>query len=165
MAQTTTKTLIDRLPEVARGIRTLAENRVYVGVPASKAGRSGGEISNADLAYIHENGAPTVGIPARPFLKPGVASIRRWVEETLVKIGRSALDGRPEAVTRGLNALGLRAQSAVRAKINEGVPPPLRPGTLAARRRRGRTGTKPLIDTGQLRNAITYVIRRVTGRA
>jgi hypothetical protein len=32
--------------------------------------------------------------------------------------------------------------------------------TLERRRAKGRTGTKPLIDTGQLRNAITYVLRK-----
>jgi hypothetical protein len=31
--------------------------------------------------------------------------------------------------------------------------------TLAARKARGRTGEKPLIDTGQLRNAVTFVVQ------
>jgi hypothetical protein len=49
----------------------------------------------------------------------------------------------------------------VRAFITAGQGfAPLAAATLAARRRKGRTGTKPLIDTGQLRRAITYVLRR-----
>jgi hypothetical protein len=34
---------------------------------------------------------------------------------------------------------------------------------LRARRARGRTGDVPLVDTGELRNSITYVIRKATG--
>jgi hypothetical protein len=57
------------------------------------------------------------------------------------------------------NKAGLIAESSVRKKINEGPFEPLAPKTLQERKRRGRTGEKPLIDTGQLRNSVTYVIR------
>jgi hypothetical protein len=42
--------------------------------------------------------------------------------------------------------------------INSNVGPPLKPGTLAARRRRGLKRTNTLVDTGQMRNAVTYVV-------
>jgi len=174
------KTLIDNVAKVIGGIETLATTRVMVGVPAEKGSRTDGEpINNAALAYIHDNGAPEAGIPARPFLRPGVDAKKAEIEAGFEKVGRAALDGRTEAVERGFHAVGLIGQNAVRAKINEGVPPPLAESTLRARAARGRKGAaqelanrkagmpastelaKPLIDTGQLRNAQTYVIRKV----
>jgi hypothetical protein len=154
-------TTLDNFAKVAAGIKKIADTRVLVGVPADKDPRKAGDpVSNADLAYIHDNGAPDAGIPAREFLKPGIKAKQSEIEAGLVKTGNAALDGKPDAVERGFNIVGIIGQNAVRAKINEGVPPPLQPATIAARKRRKRTGTKPLIDTGQLRNAITYVVRK-----
>lgn len=163
---------IDRTAEVLRGIAILAGTRVMVGIPSDQAGRKDGEpINNAALGYIHENGAPEVGIPARPFLVPGVAAIQGEIEDGMRKAGDAALSGRPELVMRYLHAVGLKAQAAVRRKITTGPFVPLKPETIARRRKRSpgskyrRKATtaadvKPLIDTGQLRNAINYVIRQ-----
>lgn len=152
---------LDNFARVAAGIKKIADTRVMVGVPAEKGARKEGEpINNAALAYIHDNGASEAGIPARPFLKPGIRTKQAEIEAGLVKTGQAALDGKTDAVDRGFNIVGLIGQNAVRAKINEGVPPPLKPETIAERKRRKRTGTKPLIDTGQLRNSLTYVIRK-----
>jgi phage gpG-like protein len=154
-------TIHDNVAKATAGIEKLATTRVMVGVPAEKGSRSDAEpINNAALAYIHENGAPEAGIPARPFLKPGIDTKQAEITTALEKTGRAALDGNPEAVDRGFNIVGLIGQNAVRAKINTGPFTPLTEATVAARRARGRTGTKPLIDTGQLRNSLTYVIRK-----
>jgi hypothetical protein len=155
--------VVDRAAEFRRAIDLLGSQRVMVGIPSDKAGRSGGPINNAALGYIHNFGAPEVGIPPRPFLEPGVASIQPAIEAGLRKAADAAFEGNPGGVTSNFNAVGLKAQAAVRAKITDGPFVPLKPATLAARRRRGRTGTKPLIDTAQLRNAVSYVIRKVTG--
>lgn len=160
--KTGTTVVLDKVSEVMKGIALLAGTRVMVGVPASKAAREDGQpINNAALAYIHDNGAPEANIPARPFLKEGVESAQAEINDGFRKVGEAALDGNPGAAERGFHAVGLKAQAAVRAKITAGPFQPLKPATLAARRRRGRTGTKPLLDTAQLRNAINYVVRKV----
>lgn len=155
-------TLVDNVAKATAGIAALATTRVMVGVPAEKGARQDGEpITNAALAYIHENGAPEVGIPERPFLKPGIDAKKDEITAGLEKTGKAALDGDPGKVDRGFNAVGLIGQNAVRAKINEGPFTPLAEATLAARRARGRTGDKPLIDKGELRNSLSYVVRKV----
>lgn len=116
-------------------------------------------MNNATLLAIHENGSELAGIPPRPVLHPGINSARKELTERMRAVGIAALEGNKLKVERGLNAVGLAAQAAVRRYMNQGVPPPLKKSTIAARRRRGRTGTKPLIDTAQLRNAINYVVR------
>jgi hypothetical protein len=158
--------IFDDLAKVTEGIAALAGTRVMVGVPSEKGMRSDPEspepINNAALAYIHEHGAPEANIPARPFLVPGLEADKAAIESGLTKVGEAALDGRADAVDRGFHAVGLRGQAAVRKKITDGPFQPLAPSTLAARRRRGRTGDKPLIDTAQLRSSLSYVIRKAS---
>lgn len=151
----------DGMKTLATSIRDLAGTRVMVGIPAENAGRDSGPINNATLGYIHENGAPEVNIPARPFLVPGVKSIEQSATIPMLRqAGTAALDGQPEKVDKILNGLGLTAASAVRATIAARISPPLKASTLADRRRRGRTGDVPLLDTGKLLAANTYVIRK-----
>jgi hypothetical protein len=150
----------DNVPAVLKSIQDMVGTQLLIGVPAADPERRGDEaINNASIGYIQETGSPANNLPARPFLVPGVAAVQGPALAMLKKGAKDALDGDPRAAGRALNAVGLMAQSSVRNTINAGVDPPLAPATLAARRRRGRTGTTPLIDTGQLRNAITYVLR------
>ena len=79
-------------------------------------------------------------------------------DDAKVLVGR-ALKGDADAGDKALHSAGLIAQNAVRNKITEGPFVPLAPMTLAKRKARGRTGEKPLIDSGAYRNAQTYVIR------
>lgn len=76
-----------------------------------------------------------------------------------------------------MHQVGLTAQSAIRNRIDEGIPPPLSEYTLKKRAERGRRGAmteldrraagqepsmvfaKPLVDTGEMRKSIMYVIR------
>ncbi|MGY2438562.1 hypothetical protein [Pseudomonas sp. SDO52101_S400] len=156
------KITTDNVAKVLATIQELAGKQVLVGIPASKATREEGDaepINNAQLGHIHEYGAPASNIPARPFLIPGVARAQESINGHLQKAAKAAMDGNEEKVDVELNATGLVAQAGARYEINNGDLAPLSDRTLAARRKRGRTGIKPLIDTGQLRNAITYVIR------
>lgn len=145
-----------------KSLHALTGRDVLVGIPSSATARKekGEPMDNATLGYIHEFGAPRANIPARPFLIPGIENGKDAINKQLQAATVAALSGNADEVDRRLHAAGLTAQNYVRARINSGIPPALTDATLAARRRRGRTGDKPLIDTGQLRNAITYVIRK-----
>jgi hypothetical protein len=155
---------IDRFAAFQKSIKSLTANKVLVGIPDENADRKPdpddpAPITNAGIGYIMEKGAPEKNIPARPWLEPGVASAKAPITDRLHKTAMKALDGDVMATRAGLSGVGLIAQSAVRAKITEGPFAPLAPATLADRLRRGRTGEKPLIDTGQLRQAVNFVIR------
>lgn len=145
-------------------------------------------ITNAALGYIHEFGAPGANIPARPFLIPGVKkSIFKYMPH-LKGAARAALDGNKGAVDRELAVAGLEAEMGAKHEIHTGDFVPLKPATIR-NRRRGRgtksrreaeeaylemvkngvspaeaqetAGIRPLIDTGQLSNAITSVVREI----
>jgi phage gpG-like protein len=152
----------NNLPKLKMRLEALAKQEVLVGIPAETATVRSDEttpINNATIGYIMEHGAPESNIEARPFLMPGVEAVKSNIVDQFRRIAKVQMKGDKEAAERGFNRAGLIAQNSVRRMINSGIPPALAPSTLAARRRRGRTGTKPLIDTGQLRNSITYVIR------
>lgn len=153
----------DNLAKVSKAIDALGRSRVMVGVPADKTSRSGDPITNASLAYIMENGAPEVNIPPRPFMKPGVASVQPQIVARLKKAGELALEGRSDAVGREFHRVGAIGRDAIKAKITDGPFAPLKPSTIAARKRkrksRNNTDITPLIDTGALRSSISYVIR------
>lgn len=155
----------DRVSEVMKGVRALTKSEVLIGVPDTRAerkpedGEKGPPASNALIGYVQEYGDPAKNIPARPFLVPGVQSIKDKAIPILKKAGQAALDGDGKDVAKSLMTVGLMGQSAVQRKITTGPFDPLAERTLKARAARGRTGTKPLIDTGQLRAAITFVLR------
>lgn len=164
------KVVIDKSAQfarLARGLQALTGQQVMVGIPAADAERRADPetgkrppINNAGIGYIMEHGAPDAGIPARPHMESGIADVQPRIETALRDAALAAMKGDAAAVTRSLNAAGLIAQAGIRRKITTGPFQPLAESTLAARRRRGRSGEKPLIDTGQYRNSITYVIRK-----
>jgi hypothetical protein len=174
---------VNGMEDLHAAIAALVSDEVLVGFPEDTTKRDEGAgddkaITNAAIAYIHDQGAPEVNIPQREFMRPGVLNAQKQIERKLFTVAKQALKGGGrEAVERGMHAVGLIAQAAIRSKINEGIPPPLSDRTLRDRARRGRTGAmwelawreagapastelaKPLIDTAQLRNAVNYVVR------
>lgn len=150
--------------------------------PGPNDRKDGAGINNAALAYIHEHGAPEANIPARPFLAPGVESAKGAIVTQMKNAGTAAMDGKPAGIEKALNAAGLAAQNGARAAITDGDFEPLTPAAAISRmRRRSSTwarykaaspeqksdmieaelsGAKPLIDSGQLRSSIAYVIRK-----
>lgn len=153
----------DGLPGFNRAIRALRRTQVLVGVPAAHADRKedeqDGPITNAVIAYLNETGSPAMNIPPRPHIGPGIAAAEQKLVARIRKAGDMALGGDVAAVLRQMQAVGLIAQNSIRAQITDGALAPLAESTLRARRARGRTGEAPLIDTGQYRRSITFVIR------
>lgn len=155
------KVTVDRVSEVLQAISRLVAKDVLVGVPESETERKDdAPINNATLAYIHEYGSPAANIPARPFLIPGIANAQGKVLERFKQAATSALDGNAQRADRQLDMAGQEAADSVQLKINSGPFKELSERTLEERERRGVTRVNPLIDTGQLRNSITYVVRK-----
>lgn len=158
----------DRTKQLAAKLKALVRDQVLVGIPSSTAGReldpeNPEPINNATIGYILENGSPAANIPARPHLKPGVANAGGTIADRYKKGAKALLDGKIDDPTIVHTAVGLIAENSVKALIEAGDFAPLSPRTLQARRARGRTSEKPLVDTGAYRNAITHVVRPKKG--
>ena len=142
--------------QILKRVRELAKKEVLVGIPASNNARDDSPIGNAAIGYIQEHGDPEHNLPARPFLVPGVTAALPAATVRLKKAAQDAIQGRDP--TSGLQAAGLAAEVSVKETINNVIPPPLAPSTLAQRQAKGFTGETPLLRKGDLRDAVTHVV-------
>lgn len=176
----------DRVPDVLKAVKDLTLKRVLIGIPEDKAARpDDANASNAVIGYVLETGDPSRNLPARPFLVPGVESVTDDAVTKLQRAGVKALEGDTQATETALTSIGLNAAGAVKDKMDAGPFAPLADATLRARisaKKGGDAGAsaelkrreqglppstdyaQPLIDTGNLQNSITYVIRDVRTR-
>lgn len=158
------------------------------GPEAGAIEHDGSALSNVELGAIHEFGAPSVGIPERSFIRATWnANIERWTSSTLPAIAAKVYSSSPDAPQRALGVLGEVIVGEIRKTMARGIPPPLTASGYASRLRRrqggraqlaraqrsrglaalgagieleaGRMQAKPLIDTGQLRNSITWRVK------
>lgn len=159
----------DNSADLKRALAALTKTACLVGFPETEAERDPepGEpvtMTNAALAYINDKGSPAANIPARPFMEPGIAAAESKITEIYSKAARGALDQPGSAdtiVDTAHNKVGLTAQDAIQSRIEAGISPPLSDRTMAARKRKfGDDATEtPLIESGQMKNAVTYVLR------
>ena len=134
-------------------MRQIGKTQVLIGVPASEAPREG-VTNNATIAASHELGAPTRGIPARPFLIPTIQNNSQKYVELMAQGFRNAMaDGTDPDVV--YEKIGLQASSDVKDYIAAGSFAPLKQKTID---RKG--SSKPLIDTAEMMNSIGYEVRK-----
>lgn len=132
-------------------------SKLIVGVPNDGQMHVDTNLTVFDLAVVHEFGVPQLGIPERSF-------IRAWFDENEQKVRASILK-MTQLVALGkytqeqaLNLLGQRWVAEIQKRIAARIPPPLKPATI------DRKGSDvPLIDTGQLRSSITYIMQLANG--
>lgn len=144
------------LMSILNAVAQLSQTEVLVGIPYGES-REGG-VSNAEIGYLLETGSPAMNLPARPHLVPGVEAAQDEVSIRLTKAVDAALDGNKQRMLMYLNAAGMKATMSVKRYITTGEFASLAPLTIKARQARGKKSEKPLIDTGQMRNAHTYIV-------
>ena len=163
---------------IQAAMKELEKASVYVGVPEDTTGRPTGEMTNATLLAIHSKGSPLQKIPARPVIEPAIEAEDNKLKITkqLLQAAIKGIDGDEEEFLEGLAKAGMVAQNVCRAWFTDPRNgwPPNRPATVMRKLRKlkgkkkkkavesylagGRVDT-PLIDTGELRKSITYVVR------
>ena len=130
-------------------LKELAEKEVRVGFQAGKATEEDGT-DICDIAAWNELG--TVHIPARPFL-------RQSVDDNVSKIN-SFLQSKKKDLVRGVSAeqvlkeIGIFQKDLIQEKITEGNFTPNAESTV---KKKG--SSKPLIDTGRMRQSVNYEIK------
>lgn len=169
-------------------VKAVRELDVLVGIPQEKNSRPG-TISNAELAFIHTHGARTKAmakdmeenmskgvsygkaydlyisskgsplhrIPPRPIIEPAIENSKQQIGEMLKKPMQKALDGDKQGAIEALEKVGMQGQNIVRAWFTNPKNnwAPNSPETIKLK-----GSDKPLIDTGELRKSITYVVRK-----
>lgn len=171
-------------------VQNLKKKRIMVGIPEKKAPREGEEISNAQLLYIlshgvrrksmreemqpnidagmkysvayqlyiMSHGSPLWQIPPRPVLEPALEYHKDAIGKLFAAVIKAACKGDEAALKVAMDRCGLAAQNYSRdwfTNPRNGWPPNS-PRTI-----KEKGSARPLIDTGIMRKAITYVVRDV----
>ena len=187
---TGTVTTKDHMQDMEDALELIKKTRIYVGIPEEKASREDGNdmINNAELLYIHSNGirrkemrdamqgnldagmaygkaydlyvqeqgSPLWHAPPRPVLEPAIEANIDDIVDELGTAYKEALNGRA-AAEKGLRRVGLHLQNIARNWFEDSRNgwAPNSPLTIA------RKGSElPLVDTGDLRSSIVYVLRK-----
>ena len=144
------------LSKYTKELEKLAGSEVVVGIPATKNkqynGEDGQNITLAELGAIHEYGVPENGIPQRSFLRVPLQTNLDVLYKSLDKNLKFSKTNTNQALGK-LGAKGVSIVLEAFKSSGNGTWSPLKPST-----RKG-TGAKPLIDTGQLRQSMTFKIR------
>lgn len=115
--------------------------------------RGAGELTNIELATIHEFGAPAAGIPSRPFLRSTFDAKKAAWNSLMARLITKVVAGHLDVVA-ALELVGQRAAGDVRNRITQGGNfVPNKPATI---RRKG--SSKPLIDKGLLLQSISHQV-------
>jgi hypothetical protein len=173
--------------QIGRAIQQASRMAVYVGIPAtsdaerisqllalagkitSKSKRSSKrrdrirklasdtKVNNAELLYIHSKGSPLRKIPARPVLEPAIAASgnREAIAAELAAALKAAIEQNTVEAVRRMKRAGVAGQNAARGWFTDSRNnwQANAPSTI-----RQKGSERPLIDTGAMRQAITYVL-------
>lgn len=162
---TTTKT-IDKSELIYNAIKQISLYEIKVGYPseykdrevmASDQLRRGGvHLTNPQIAYIMEYGDTKLNIPPRPSLIPGVDNAIPQILRYLGPALRAVINRQSPLDT--FIDIGRIARNSARQQILFGDHEELAPATLFHRKEAGITLTIPLIETGRMRNALSYMV-------
>ncbi len=127
-----------------------------VGDTAAQAATDGNGLTVGDVGNAHEFGLGNV--PIRSFIRAPVDANAAQIQADLRTAAKAVKDGR-FTQEQALNLLGFRIVGLIQETMANGVPPPLSANYLPRKLRRYPGATTPLIASGQLRGAVTHLLR------
>ena len=120
-------------------------DKVKVGLPKSSNPYPDGT-SVIMVGAVHEFGSPSRNIPQRSYLRSTVNEKKREYKDLFKKLSKKIVKGDID-MKEALGLIGVQVQGDVQSKIVQIKAPPLK----------DRDGN-PLIDTGHLRQSITFEV-------
>ena len=155
---------IDRKIDLIKRLAKLQNQDAKVGWFPSAVYENGTPV--AAVAVVHEYGAPSKGIPPRPFFRPSIDTIKK-TNQAIVKDSVSQwVKSGGAKIEQIMDKIAVSAEGTVRKAIKEVQEPALKPETIAARMRgkkgkiNAKTVSKPLVDTGLMLATLTSEVTR-----
>lgn len=136
-------------------VRHMDDQQVMVGIPRGKQHTSpdGQSVDMSLIANVMNFGSPSRGILARPFVEPAINQNMGKYQKLMAREAKGILLGRDK-----LNQALAKAGMAMVADIQDYMVSHTGFAPLAASTIKAKGSSKPLIDTDQLRQAITYKV-------
>lgn len=135
------------------------EAELAVGFPANTKAQGARYPDGTSLllvAAVNNFGSSSRGIPARPFMHQAAEPAVRATEPVAVIMVKAINRGKA-TVKQALTEMGPYAQGAFQETIVSGGFAPNAPATIAAK-----GSATPLIDTGLMRQSLTWIVREPT---
>lgn len=140
--------------KLTKTVKALSQSRrkVKIGVNGKDAGARNDGLDNVTVGSVHEYGSKEHGIPQRSFIGATIDEHQGKYVDQARKLLMAVLEGRI-STNEALAKLGESAKRDMIARINDGIDPPNSEATVKAK-----GSSKPLIDTGSLKQSINYVV-------
>lgn len=134
---------IKKLNKIAKSFE--GQPSIKVGLPKGSNDYPDGT-STIMVGAVHEFGSDARNIPQRSFLRMTLNNNKKKYAAKMKKIAQQEISGKSK-LEKSMQLMGVLVQGDVVSRMTTGISPKLK----------GRDGT-PLIDTGHLRQSITYVV-------
>lgn len=139
---------------MVNALRKLSSAEIKIGFLESSGGYEDGT-TVAQVAAWNEFG--TEHSPSRPFMRQTLKDQREEITKFARDRAKGVVTGSMSA-QMALNGIGLYVKGRMQAEIRDGEFEPNAPSTVAHK-----GSSKPLIDTGRMRQSIVYVITSKEG--
>jgi hypothetical protein len=136
---------------IQKELQILKKGSTKVGLQSGEPVEGEPMLTMAELGSIHEFGTKDGDIPARPFMSTTFDDNKKNLNNFIAALTSKVMQGNMPA-KQAVALLGEWYEAKIKSKINSIRFPPNAPTTIA---RKG--SSKPLIDTGQMRNSIRHV--------
>lgn len=113
------------------------------------------DLTNAQKLFINSRGSPATNMPPRPVIEPAIEDKFDQISEVIKQGAIKGLEGDMEGMLEDFDMAGLMAQTA---SINWFDNPKNNWAPNAERTIKAKGSDSPLIDTGEMRKAITYAV-------
>lgn len=179
------KVTLDRTKDLKRDLARLHADMVLVGIPEAEIERKddgkGEAVNNAQLLFLHTNGSELRGLSARPVIEPALINppTRKRLVALLGQAAEAEVSGDHQACLRILGLAGTAGANAAKRWFKDPANgwPGNKRSTILRKLRKVKGAAKkeldraiaagedlsqfdtPLIDTDQMRGAITYVVQ------
>lgn len=154
-------------------IKEATTTDILVGIPAADSTvKDGNTVYLADIATINNFGSQAANIPARPFgstlMEVYGDKIKKFYQK---EVGDSLKGKRP--MKQALNRIGFIGAGLMKQNLSAGKWAPNAPITIFGGWMsrggksffvKGKKSAKPLIDKGEMRRAITWVLKKIGGK-
>lgn len=131
--------------------KRLEKGHVNVGILANVGQHEDSDLTVAQVGFYHEFG--TVKTPERSFIRSTIEDKSKEIKKLARQQSKLVLNGKT-TMEKGLGLLGAFTAGLIQEKFTSNDWPANTEATIASK-----GSSKPLIDTGQLRQSISYEVK------
>ena len=142
-------------------IKQFKKSVVKVGLPEKVGGQAHSDsgLTVAQVGATHEFGVPERGIPKRSFLREPMKkkqkSISNFIKKKFSQVANNTI-----SAGKALDEMGSMGMTISRQSFTKNDWQGVTEKTKKKKSEKGNTKDNPLIDSGQLRKSITYLVER-----